>query len=153
MTIYRVTKATYADTAFRGSRGRGRWHRPGTPVVYAADAPATALLETLVHASRTDLLTMAYVVFEVALDPDRHLVRLSDDLLPPDWRAWPWPSSTQEIGSYWFQSRASAVLEVPSAVVPLHRNYLVNPQHPDFAALQITGPRDVPVDPRLAPSG
>ena len=37
MTIYRLTKAIYAETAFRGSRGRGRWHKQGVPMVYAAD--------------------------------------------------------------------------------------------------------------------
>ena len=149
MKIYRVTKAAYAETAFRGSRGRGRWHRLGAPMVYAADAPATALLETLVHADRADLLRAPYVVFEISLDPDRHLLRLPPELLPPDWQGWPWPERTQEIGTYWFASRRSVVLEVPSAVVPYHRNYLVNVQHPDFAALEIEGPEDFPIDPRL----
>ena len=149
MTIYRVTKAAYADAAFRGSRGRGRWHRLGTPMVYAADAPATALLETLVHAGRADLLEMPYVVFEVRLDAGRHLLRLPPEQLPADWQAWPWPASTQEIGTYWFESEASVVLEVPCAVVPYHRNYLINVQHPDFMELEMEGPAAFPIDPRL----
>lgn len=149
MTIYRLTKAAYAGSAFRGSRGNGRWHRAGTPVVYAADTPATALLETLVHAGQADLVTMPYVVFDVTLDPDRHLARLPDDLLPPDWQSWRWPASTQEIGTYWFQTSASAILEVPCAIVPFHRNYLINPQHSQFTELHIGGPRDFPIDSRL----
>jgi RES domain-containing protein len=39
---------------------------------------------------------------------------------------------------------------VPCAVAPFHCNYLVNPQHPDFAELTINGPADFDVDPRLA---
>ena len=149
MTIYRLTKAAYAATAFRGSRGRGRWHHAGTPVVYAADVPATALLETLVHAGQADLLTAPYVVFDLALDPGRHLTRLPDDLLPAGWQTWPWPASTQEIGTYWFQSQPSVILEVPSAVVPFHRNYLINPQHAQFGELEIDGPHPFPIDARL----
>lgn len=149
MTIYRLTKATYAETAFAGSRGRGRWHQMGTSVVYAADQPATALLETLVHATRADLVRAPYVVFEITLVEDRHLLRLPPEMLPADWQAWPWPESTQEIGTYWFQSQASAVLEVPSAVIPYHRNYLINPSHPDFQELRIEGPTPFPVDVRL----
>ena len=150
MIVYRVTKAAYAETAFKGSRGRGRWHRTGTPMVYAADAPATALLETLVHADRATLIDIPYVVFEIDFDPADLLLRLPPNLLPSDWQAWPWPASTQEIGTYWFESQASVVLEVPCAVVPHHRNYLLNVQHPRFSELNIQGPDDFPIDPRLA---
>ena len=149
LTVFRVARASYAATAFRGSRGRGRWHRLGTPMVYAADAPATALLETLVHAGSADLITSPYVVFEITLDPKRHLLRLPEDLLPPDWQAWPWPASTQVIGTYWFEATASVALEVPCAVVPRQRNYLLNIRHPDFEALDIRGPEQFPIDPRL----
>ena len=148
MTIYRLVKAEYAGTAFRGSRGRGRWHRQGIPMVYAADQPATALLETLVHAGRTSLLEAPYVLFKVTLSED-HLLRLPDSDLPDDWEDWPWPASTQEIGSYWFESEESVALEVPSAVVPHHSNYLMNPQHPDFSEIPIEGPEEFLIDPRL----
>lgn len=152
MTIYRLVKAEYAETAFRGSRGRGRWHRLGTPMVYAADQPAAALLETLVHAGRVDLPRADYVLFHVELDAEEHLLRLPVPALPEDWQAWPWPASTQEIGTYWHEQQASVVLEVPSAVVPVHRNYLINAQHPAFSELQIRGPEAFPIDARLVPS-
>lgn len=150
MTIYRLVKADYAETAFRGSRGRGRWQRLGAPMVYTADQPATALLETLVHAGRTDLAEVRYALFRITLDEEAHLVRLPDTQLPEDWQAWPWPPSTQEIGTYWHEQRTSVILEVPSAVVPAHRNYLLNAQHLAFSALRIEGPEEFPVDARLA---
>jgi RES domain-containing protein len=121
-------------------------------MVYATDAPATALLETLVHTERANLLTAPYVVFTLHLDDERHLLRLPAEMLPADWQAWPWPASTQEIGTYWFQARASLMLEVPCAVVPHHRNYLINPRHPAFAELRIEGPRPFPMDARLGVS-
>ena len=149
MTIYRLTKAIYADTAFRGSRGRGRWHAQGVPMVYTADQPATALLETLVHAGRADLITADYVYFSTALDEDAHVLTLPDEQLPGDWQAWPWPASTQQIGTFWHERGDSVALSVPLAVVPMHRNTLLNIQHPDFRALSIDGPFPFPVDTRL----
>lgn len=119
-------------------------------MVYAADAPATALLETLVHIDRPDLLRVPMVVFSISLDEARHLVRFPTEHLPTDWRAWPWPASTQALGTFWFESRISPVLEVPSAVMPLQHNYLINPRHPQFSELEITGPAAFPIDPRLA---
>jgi RES domain-containing protein len=150
MTVYRLTKADYADTAFRGSRGRGRWHKQGIPMVYAADQPATALLETLVHAGRADLITADYVLFEIELDEDADLLTLPDGDLPPDWQHWPWPASTQRIGTFWHERRDSVALSVPSAVIPMHRNVLLNIQHPRFADLDMGGPIPLPVDTRLS---
>ena len=152
MIVYRLTKAKYASTAFRGSRGRGRWHEQGIPMVYAGDQPATALLETLVHAGRADLITADYVLFEIELDEDADLLRLPNSELPPDWRDWPWPASTQEIGTFWHENRNSVALSVPSAVIPMHRNVLLNIQHPRFTDLTINGPNPFPIDTRLAAS-
>jgi RES domain-containing protein len=118
-------------------------------MVYCADQPATALLQTLAHARRADLLTAAYVVFEVELDPDVHLLRFPREDLPADWQMWPWPEATQELGTYWYDQAASLALEVPSAVVPRQRNYLLNAQHADFTSADVRGPEAFPVDLRL----
>lgn len=122
-------------------------------MIYAADGPATALLETLVHIDQATLITTPYVLFEITLDPDLHLLRFSAKHLPSDWRDWPWPASTQEVGSFWFETQASVVLEVPSAVVPFHANYLINQHHPDFAGLTISAPQACPIDTRLGKRG
>jgi RES domain-containing protein len=148
-TLYRLTKARYAATAFRGSRGRGRWHRLGTPVVYAADSPATALLEILVHIGEAeDVLAEPYVVFEIDL-PEKHIVVLDAEELPPNWNAWPWTQEAQDLGTLWYEERVSVALGVPSAVVPRQRNYLLNTEHPDYADAKITGPMAFEIDPRL----
>jgi len=122
-------------------------------MVYAADSPATALLEMLVHIDRFELLKMPFVVFEIRFDPDRHLLRLPSEVLPGNWQEWPWPATTQGIGTYWHESRASVLLEVPCAVVPYQSSYLVNVLHPDFSELAVEGPRDFPIDPRLGGIG
>ena len=151
--IYRLTKARYADTAFSGEgsiRYDGRWHRRGIRIVYASDAPASALLEVIAHTEAHNRLQHDYVLFEVRLDPDEHLLTVGSDMLPDDWRAVPWPTSTQEIGMFWHEEQASVVLNVPSAVVPRQRNVLVNVAHPRFNELQIQEPEPFEIDSRLA---
>ena len=52
-------------------------------------------------------------------------------------------------GEAWLQAAATAVLSVPSAVVPAERNYLLNPRHPDFARIRIGQPQSLQTDTRL----
>lgn len=69
--------------------------------------------------------------------------------LPSGWRAFPWPDSTQRLGQLWFEEGQSAVLEVPSAVVPTEKNYLLNPEHPRFGEIALGTAERFDVDPRL----
>lgn len=152
-SIYRLTKARYREAAFSGAgsmRFDGRWHRRGIRIAYASDSPAGALLEVIVHTEATSRLKHDYVLFEIRFDPDAHLLTAGPDVLPDDWRAVPWPASTQEIGTFWYDEQASAVLEVPSAVVPRQWNYLINVTHPRFEELEIQDPEPFEIDPRLA---
>jgi RES domain-containing protein len=41
------------------------------------------------------------------------------------------------------------VLEVPTSIVPLEHNYLLNPAHPDFAQIRLEKPRRFGFDERL----
>ena len=127
----------------------GRWHRRGVRIAYASDAPANALLEVIAHTEATSRLQNDYVLFEIRLDPDEHLLTVGPDLLPDDWRAVPWPASTQEIGTFWYDEQASVVLDVPSAVVPHQRNFVLNVVHSRFEELEINGPEPFEIDPGL----
>jgi RES domain-containing protein len=44
----------------------------------------------------------------------------------------------------------SAVLAVPSVIVPHERNYILNPRHADFHRIRIGEPTSFPIDERLA---
>jgi len=53
------------------------------------------------------------------------------------------------IGTPWIESGASLLLSVPAAINDQERNYLVNPQHPQIAELQIVQTRPFQFDPRM----
>lgn len=89
-----------------------------------------------------------YGVFTV--DFDESLVEQIDrSTLPSDWRSSPPPSAVQQIGDKWVHSASSAVLEVPSALIPHERNYLLNPSHPTFARVVVSDRMPFDVDPRV----
>ena len=81
--------------------------------------------------------------------PEKIVERIDPASLPRDWRDISARAELQQLGSAWERKRTSAVLAVPSAVVPAESNYLLNPNHPDFA-LVLVGARDEWLtDPRL----
>lgn len=137
-TAWRLTEAVFAATAFDGEGSqfsRGRWHSPGTRIVYTSSSRALAVLEVLARlhgrAPRTPYVLIA------ATFPDHAVTRLAPETLPADWRAYPGPAALQALGDAWIGNQASLVLQVPSAIIPEEPNFLINPRHPDAASLTI----------------
>ena len=148
-TVWRITTARFAATAFLGEGARlygGRWNPKGFALVYTAESRALALLEMMVQDAS---LSARYALIPAEL-PDTvsvTLVGLAD--LPTDWRRLDRQGALQRIGRDWLESGRSAVLAVPSAVVPAERNYLLNPRHPDFARIMVGEPEALDTDFRL----
>lgn len=114
-------------------------------MVYASSSLALAAMESFVHLGE-DGLHIRFVVFSIGI-PDAVTVRRC--LRPPrGWRAEPPGEQSMRYGSTWLRSGRSAVLEVPSAVVPSESNFLLNPLHPDFRKLRISRPQPFSFDPR-----
>lgn len=150
MRIWRLTQAKYASTALSGDGPAlysGRWNHPGFRVVYAAEHVALAVLEVLVHAGRHRRLE-PYALIPIDI-PDSGVTVLDDGSLPDGWNG-PLPHDhTRDLGTSWLRDGPTLVLSVPSAVVPHERNLLLNPTHPEFAALQAGEPELFVFDSRL----
>ena len=148
-TAWRITTARFADTAFSGEGARlygGRWNPKGWEVVYTAESQSLALLELMVQ---DDPLRAHYVLMSAEIPADLAQTRIEAAQLPPDWRTIGARDVLQDLGTAWLQAAATAVLSVPSAVVPAERNYLLNPRHPDFAHIRIGPPQSLQTDTRL----
>ncbi len=103
-------------------------------MVYTADSLALAALETFVHLD-PELLPNDYVAVAADLPAQLRLTRLRLHDLPADWRRYPAPDVLRRMGSDWLRARKTAVLAVPSVVVPQEENYLLNPEHKDFGKI------------------
>jgi RES domain-containing protein len=116
-------------------------------VIYAASSLALAALEIL--ASRTEEFPDDYVATPVELPDDVPILALSESDLPANWWSNPHPVETQELGTQWASYLSSAVLSVPSAVIRLERNYILNPAHSDFSRIRFADSRNFLWDDRL----
>ena len=57
ITVYRIVKTKWAETAFDGEGARlfgGRWNSKGQSCVYLAGSESLAILEILVHLDNSD---------------------------------------------------------------------------------------------------
>lgn len=126
----------------------GRWNSIGTPLIYSATNIALATIETVVYL-RND--GMPFNRFLVRIDvPDTVWAsRLVLDPLPGGWDAVPSGMTSRATGDAWAASGSSALLLVPSVCVPDEYNVLINPRHPDVAAITATTIRRWIYDPRF----
>lgn len=145
MEVWRISN--YVDLSGSGGvRAGGRWHSRGKRIVYLADHPASAVLEMLVHMDR-DLLPATYRLLRVIVPETLSREMVSAEGLSADWREH--PAVTRDIGDQWLDRSQSALLQVPSVIVPRARNFLLNPAHPDAARFAVAEVIDAPFDPRL----
>jgi RES domain-containing protein len=150
---WRIVQAHVADRAFSGEGARrygGRWNSKGFAVVYTSSSISLAILEILVHIPIYGILE-EYVYIPAEFDQDL-AATLNTENLPDDWNKDPPSQTIKQIGDSWVENQESAILEVPSAIVPTEKNYLINPAHPDFRKLKIGSPTKFEFDPRLIKS-
>jgi len=150
VSAWRIVKAVNAASAFTGEGARiagGRWNSPGIAVVYAAGTASLAMLEMLVHLQSRELLRR-YVLFEVTFDEALVTAVASRDM-PETWKMSPPSAEGQGLGDAWVLEEHSAVLKLPSVIVPDEFNYLLNPSHGDFAKITIGPKQSVEFDHRL----
>ena len=150
ITAWRIVSANFKDKAYAGDGARihgGRWNNKGVAVVYTAGSLALASIEMVVNLPAPKLLHK-YVRISARISLDL-VSGLSETDLPEDWNGRPISPATRAIGDRWGKKQSSAVLKVPSIVVPDEYIYLLNPTHPDFAKIEIDKPITYYFDPRL----
>jgi RES domain-containing protein len=150
VSAYRIVKADRVRTAFNGQgakRRGGRWNQTGVAVVYTSASAGLAALEVLVHTETPELLE-EYCIIPCEI-PDDLIERLDETELPLHWRRTPAPEELARLGTTWADSGRSCALQVPSVLVPFERNYILNPQHPEFHRITIGAPQAFQFDQRL----
>ena len=148
MFLWRISN--YA--ALEGTGGllaSGRWHSKGRPIIYCTPDPSTALLEVLVHTGEIDLADapVTFQFLKIAVPSGVSVTSVALEELPRDWPTQ--ENITRRIGDSWLVSNATALLRVPSVLVPETWNVLINPRHPDSQRLRIARTVAYPLDGRL----
>lgn len=146
---WRIVPENRANDAFLGEGARlygGRWNSPGVAIVYGSQNKSLAALEQLVHFN--PITPNRFKVFQFQF-PDSLIESVLLRNLPKGWRQEPPPPFTQQLGNVWARELRSAVLAIPSIIIPDELNYLLNPAHPDFKTITIGKPENFSFDARL----
>ena len=147
-TVYRLAKRRYPVYDGSGAALEGaRWNSPGRLLIYASEHYATAILEKLVHAGRTQLPGLHHAA--AIQIPDDLAVERFDPTAVPGWDTED-SASARAYGDGWHAAGRTAVLVVPSLPgQPIERNFIINPTHPDAARITVMPSFDIVWDGRL----
>jgi RES domain-containing protein len=151
MHTYRIGQTKYARDRI-GSGVDGRWNLWGQYVIYTGGSLALSCLEKLAHTTGTSLYAGDFSVTIFALPESIKIKEITiNELLKrhSDWNKVINYPITQNIGSTWLQNHETAVLKVPSAIIDMEYNYLLNPAHADFEKIKIKAVNKFTFDIRL----
>jgi RES domain-containing protein len=155
VSVWRIatdTKTYEADdlSGAGAQNSGGRWNAEGDPLVYTSETQALACLETIVHLNAGGLPLNRYLVsIKVPAAVWSSARTETQASLPVGWDANPSGRASIQFGTAWIRSMASALLRVPSVIVPDEYNVLINPLHPDSRTIGAVKIRKWLYDPRL----
>ena len=147
MILWRISNHRTLDGR-GGLLASARWHTRGRPIVYLAETAPGALTEALVHLELDpNNLPRNYKLLKAEAPDDISIRSITKADLPDNWVED--EVATRTIGDEWLASNETALLRVPSAIVPESFNVLLNPLHREAARVVIVDYREYPWDRRL----
>ena len=147
MEVFRITKKKYADKFFAPGV-TGRWNKKGEEVIYTAFSRSLACLENMVHKSGKGG-TLSYRTMVIYIPDTLAIEQVSLKDLPENWNQISFCQDCQQKGSEWYTSKKTAVLKVPSAVIPDEFNFVLNVGHTDFKQIKLVDSLPFIFDKRL----
>lgn len=131
LTCYRIGDPNGAHPIFDATGSKlfpGRWNTSACPIIYTSEHYSTAMLEKLVHGSGAMPANQHYIEI---LIPNGVSYEILNTAKLSDWASAA-QASSKTYGDAWQQQRRSLLLIVPSVVARVERNFLINPEHPEF---------------------
>ncbi|WP_413668907.1 RES family NAD+ phosphorylase [Mucilaginibacter sp. Mucisp86] len=151
MNVYRISQTKYARDR-KGSGIDGRWNSLGQYMIYTGGSLALSCLEKLAHSPGTALYAGDFSVIIFQIPDNLPIFEITVNKLQrlnADWHKVINYPVTQLLGDTWLRKMETAVLKVPSAIIDLEYNYLLNPAHPDYNKITIGSVSKFTFDPRL----
>ena len=151
MLVYRISQTKYANS-LTASGIDGRWNAINQKMIYTAGSVALACLENLAHRSGTSLAARNFSIAIIEVEDSVKIeeVKIKDLVsVHPNWNSVDHYPLTQNLGNDWLNANTAAVLKVPSAIIDLEYNYLLNPNHASFIGIKIVSIERFRFDVRL----
>jgi len=153
MLVYRVANLKYKDLTLSGigaEKVGGRWNKVGTRAVYCSENISLALLEYYVHSENIANLPKDILVAKIKFPDELPIEELLD--LPERWSQYPYSSKTTKVFTDLSKNRDFFGLKVPSTIVGIESNIILNPLYKEFGKVEIIEFISLPIDDRLRSS-
>jgi len=148
MLVYRISKCKYIEdlSGLGAATYPGRWNGKGTYILYTAQNPSLALLESVVHFSKIPGMNYCMIAIDI---PDDRIVEMKLSDLPAGWESNPPSEQLKTFGNKFVKEGKYFAMKVPSAILFEENNILLNPNHRDFEKVKIVSKRNLTIDERL----
>ena len=149
MKVYRICLPQFADDL--SGEGAylygGRWNFPKTRLLYTSSSASLCLLEMLVHLPdyQTDSI-FTLLTLEV---PEFKFLKFETKELPEGWDSFQSLEVPRKFIAAQLIKRSSLGFYVPSVVMPLDFNLLLNPLHSGHSEIKIIEKRDYKLSDRF----
>ncbi len=150
MIVYRIANSKFRQYTLSGigsEKFGGRWNEIGTRAVYCSENRALALLEYYVHSDNVALLPKDLLLAVIEI-PDELPVKTLEKL-PERWKQYPYSSRTTKVFTKHVEKDDFFALKVPSTIIPMEYNVILNPLYSRFSEVRIKEFVRVPLDSRL----
>lgn len=150
MVVYRIANTRYKDSTLSGIGAEklgGRWNQVGTRALYCSENISLALLEYYVHSENIALLPKEILVAKIEFPDDFIIEPLRE--LPEKWYQYPYSAKTTRVFTKLAKQRDFFALKVPSSIVGLEYNIILNPLYIEFGKVRISDYFRLPIDDRL----
>ncbi len=149
MRVYRIGKTKHAnDLTGEGSKlFGGRWNHKTIPCIYTSESRALALLEYTVNINIEEIpRALSVITFEI---PENNIKIITEEQLPGNWKQFPAPGSTQDLGTKVLQTTSFSIFKIPSSIITDEFNFILNPRHSDSYFFKIVEIKDFVYDVRI----
>ena len=150
MIVYRIANVKYKDLTLFGigaEKVGGRWNEIGTRAVFCSENISLALLEYYVHSENIAFLPKEILIAKIQF-PDEFIIEELNEL-PERWNQYPYSSKTAEVFTDLAKDRNVFALRVPSTIVGLESNIILNPLYKEFGKVEVIEFIELPIDERL----
>jgi len=153
MRVFRIERMRYCTDALRGIgsalSGGFRWNSLHTCMVYTSESRSLAMLEVCVHLNINQELPSDRYLMEIDIPGKLVIENHTPDSLPVGWNDLPPRKVSQQFGDDFIRRAETAVMRVPSCIVPNEFNFLINPTHPDARKIKVVESKPFSFDRRL----
>jgi RES domain-containing protein len=148
MTLYRIGDCNYIkDLTGKGAALYGaRWNSKNTYMLYTAQSASLALLEAVVHIGKLPVNNYCMATIWI---PDTAILQIKPKELPTNWNTYPAPDVLKKTGDEFVKEGKYLAMAVPSVLMDIEYNYLLNPAHTLYSKVKITSLSPLKIDERV----